>query len=220
MQTPTFKHLLELIESNYDLIIFDENLYNFMSNNENYRKSFDEGRIHNYYQTNRVIDDFEKSSAANLCGDVDFLLNFNVTGKQTRKYYKLPDPMMTSYIQLDVGRLNPLLPQIQHLMDLSFEAGLPKIWKVFHDNFLASHLKMMGIFRNNFDETRNTLDFTQILPIFVILLIGHGTGFFVLLIEIFYHDCASHIGYFWRRSKINKKIVIRRKRRIIQVKEK
>lgn len=201
MQTSTFKTIGELFDSKYEIII--DNQFNFtMRNDVKFKAALKQNRVFNRQKSGRELEGVF-SSAIFTCRSAEIYWRYERTPGV--HYYILPDriPALTNYVQLDVGFLNPFLPKMQKLMDLCYEAGLTKIWRTFNNEIVNEFIRTKkGYKLNSFAEPRETLDFSQILPICVILLIGHSFGLLLLICEIFYHDFLKPV-YFYR-EKIQK----------------
>jgi hypothetical protein len=207
MQTSTLKTIDELFMSDYKVYIFD--LFDFaMKENVAYQKAISGGRIRFMFE-HKVVDDHAYVS---LCSLVHGLLNFKFIHLKNTSYYLLPERQFMTPLNLDVGFLNPFLNKLQHLMDLCFTAGLPRAWKTFHQLTMREWLRKNGQTADIVDESNDILDLSQILPICVILLIGHGFALMAFLLEVFYHDCVRHCGFVWRRLRKGIERILRRLR--------
>ena len=190
MQISTFKTVDELLDSKYEVIVGKPFKF-LMQNNLKFKKALSENRIFVREESGKEIGpDF--SSAIFGCRQAEIYYRYEKFPKV--HFYILPEHVsaLSNYVQLDVGFMNPFLTRIQYLMDLSFEAGLPKAWKIFHNDFMNHYVSSVrGYSLNRHEETRDILDLAQILPICIILLIGHSLAFLTLLCEIFYHDFVN-----------------------------
>lgn len=130
---------------------------------------------------NEVIKNSEISTVAILTGKRDFSINF-----QSELHNCLSRKILQFVINLTK------IPNEVYLNDSTIyvlEAGLPKAWKLLHNDFMNYYVcSVLGYSLNRYEEARDILDLTQILPICVILLIGHTLAFLTLLCEIFYYD--------------------------------
>jgi hypothetical protein len=103
-------------------------------------------------------------------------------------YYILPEQLTWTFVRLEASYLNPFVARFQYYMDLSFQAGLPHMWKVFeHQDH--SEVKFNGI-----EDGDELLKLKDLLIIFRISVVGFGFAFVVLLIEVFCHDCLSNLN--------------------------
>lgn len=137
------------------------------------------------------------------CEQIDYYMNhYNSQFAASNYYYVLPDRILTQYHELEGGFLNPFMDKFQYYYDRAFEAGLPQIWKVLFE------LKLPKLLKGSKDEKveDNVLHFDEILPLFIILPIGFGIAFIVLLIEIFYHDFCHKISLNSCRQRMRKGI--------------
>ncbi|KAL7014263.1 hypothetical protein ACKWTF_015835 [Chironomus riparius] len=155
------------------------------------------------------------------CDSVDLLLRSRLPNGRsfTDYYYKLQELLFWNYVELDASYLNPLIDSFQYYMDLSFQAGLPHMWKVFERKTI-SQLKIKAKDKKIFLEL---IDFRAVFVIFFILC---GLSVIVLLAEIFYYDCFRNVklrkikcwfGSIWRMccclcktKKIKQKLRIRK----------
>jgi len=141
-----------------------------------------------------------------------------------KNYYKLPQNIITSFGYLGVGYHNPFIQKFQHLMDLSFEAGLPQAWILFLD-------------QNDYEVTTHShesanLGLKDLSQVFYLLIIGHVCSIFMFLFEIFFHDFIDKIDLSFYTSKLRnyinelgklkqkKRVVVRRKKNVLNKKSK
>ncbi|CAG9811085.1 unnamed protein product [Chironomus riparius] len=102
-------------------------------------------------------------------------------------YYLLPEKFLPFLIDLEASYLNPFLERFQYYMDISFQAGLPYIWKVFYSKI--NPYKKIYSFTDEFEYLKLE-DFTQV---FTILISGYVLSFGLILIEIFFHDILKKL---------------------------
>ena len=103
-------------------------------------------------------------------------------------YYLLEEELTWQFIELDASYSNPFITRLQYYLDLSFQAGLPHMWKVFVSQGYSHVLNI---------ETRNDKDYLEIvdlIPVFVILFIGCGLSAFLLVLEIFFKDFIENLN--------------------------
>lgn len=180
-----FKTFDELLESDKSLIV-TKMMLNSLKNNQKFQKLFENNRILTEFPTSNTHD--EKLAIWQPCDGVDLGLSLGddfIDGYYRNKY-KIHQPFSLYFIQLEAGRVNPYLDKFQHLMDLSTEAGLPKAWKMFFEHDVANHQNRSR--RENYEADFESLNFSHIIPMFLILAFGFVLAFFVFLIEIFYCD--------------------------------
>ena len=115
-------------------------------------------------------------------------------------YYLLPVRLAPSFIRLEASFLNPYIQMLQHIMDLCFEAGLPRIWKLFEFVNDINNSR----YENSEDQTYFKLK--DLFQVFSILIIGYAVSFLVLLIEIFFHDMLSKIKLAYLAKKLKEKV--------------
>ncbi|CAG9810321.1 unnamed protein product [Chironomus riparius] len=101
-------------------------------------------------------------------------------------YYILPEPILWEFVRLEASYLNPFLERFQFYMDLSFQAGLPHMWKVL-ENLDQSRYAMIDA-----SDVPDSLRFEDLHEVFRVLGIGLIASIFVFLFEIFYHDCLRY----------------------------
>lgn len=205
MQTSTFKTVNELLDSKYEMII--GNPFNYtMFSTLNYQNALRRRKIFFRETSGKEIGE-DQSSAIFPCRNAEIYWRYEkFPGVH---FYILPERVsaLTNYVQLDVGFLNPFLSKIQHIMDLSFEAGLTKAWRVFNNNFIHNYTQnVRGLKLNRYDEPRDVLDFSQIWPICVVLLIGHSIALVAFLYEVFYHDFVRPV-FVYRENNSKFKIL-------------
>ncbi|KAL7014257.1 hypothetical protein ACKWTF_015829 [Chironomus riparius] len=122
------------------------------------------------------------------CDSVDLLLRSRLPNGRsfTDYYYKLQEFLFWNYVELDASYLNPLIESFQYYMDLSFQAGLPHMWKVFvkqSNSQLRTNIKSEKVF----------LELDDFYAVFVTFFILCGFSVAVLIAEIFFQDCLSNI---------------------------
>lgn len=205
------KTLDELFESdiriNYDLEMnyIDEE-------NEKFKKAIEEGRVGNFLTVfkNSSIRKFiaeRKTAYFDFCSFNRYVMNYG-DGKTFQGIYVIPEVVATIHYNFMVAPLSPYFDKFQSIMNICFEAGLHKAWRIFYEiDFLLQNIKIS----RNIDQRKNTLDFKTIFPFFAILGIGFGISLLVLFCEIFYHDFLLNLSkdYFMRilRRKITGKKV-------------
>lgn len=94
-------------------------------------------------------------------------------------------------------------------MDRSFQAGLHQAWEKF---FYDKRDEYFGDREESSDDSKTILDFDAIAPIFVILAVGFGIAFLMLLWEVFHRDFVAELKEYYSKKKIKK--MLRRKRKI------
>lgn len=201
-----FKTVNDLLGSKYELSSND--FLNFMAqDNPKFKKAVSEGRVSKF-------DKIKTNHAFTMpCSEVQLSLLYGVRGMSYEKMYILPEPLSYEFLRLKVGYLNPFLNKFQRLMDLSFEAGLLSAWRTFHEMTTREAYHKEGLTATSPFFKKDILDFEQIQPIIMILLIGLGISLLALLCEIFYHDFVSKHSYFWRKYQWLKMFSRSRKRK-------
>ncbi|KAL7012546.1 hypothetical protein ACKWTF_014915 [Chironomus riparius] len=114
---------------------------------------------------------------------------------QSDYYYLLPEQLVWNFIRLEASYLNPFIERLQYFMDLSFQAGLPHIWKIMSDQEMKT-----------IDSTSDELEYLKLedlLQVFSILFIGCGLATFVLFLEICFQNCLKelYLSYSARRLR-------------------
>ncbi|XP_070508346.1 uncharacterized protein [Chironomus tepperi] len=108
----------------------------------------------------------------------------------TDYYYLLPEELSWTHVQLEASYQNPFIEQFQYFMDLSFQAGLPQMWKVFVSQDYAEYENLRGSDKK-VDKKLLVLD--DLWCLFVVWSIGLNAAVVVLFIEIFCHDCLGNL---------------------------
>lgn len=216
MQISHIESLDELFDSNLKIVV-PSAFHLEMSNNSKYQNAFKDGRV--------LLDEMKDLNKAKpfgisiLCdGEYKIANAFNRTG-----YYKLSYTLQkTKFLTLNAGIFNPLFNNLQNLILRCFEFGLIKVWK---ENFKAEvkeGFRTSGRTIYQPVEKNRTLDLSQILPICVVLLIGHGFALLSFLCEIFYHDFLSKLGYFskkFKKNRVKKMTIVVRKVQVASMKK-
>jgi hypothetical protein len=121
-------------------------------------------------------------------------------GSVTKYYYLMPEKFIKFFVQLEASFLNPFVERFQYLMDLSFQAGLPHIWNVYH-----SVVNSYPIIQTSSDEFEY-LKLEDLSQVFSILGIGYGLSVAVLLIEIFFHDVLRKLKFEYLGQKLRNRV--------------
>lgn len=102
-------------------------------------------------------------------------------------YYILPETFLWEFVRLEGSYMNPFLERFQFYMDLSFQAGLPHMWKVIENLDQSRHSVI------DTSDNLHSLRFEDLHEVFKVLGIGLAASAIVFLFEIFYHDCLANI---------------------------
>ncbi|KAL7011240.1 hypothetical protein ACKWTF_014182 [Chironomus riparius] len=125
------------------------------------------------------------------CDDAEYDLSRRISKGKTVSsfYYLLPEKIIKSYVRLEASFLNPFIDRLQYFMDLSFQAGLPHIWKVYaeHD-FTGKTVQQMSV-------EPDILKLHDLIQVFYILLIGCTAATVVLLFEIFFQESLKNLQF-------------------------
>lgn len=199
LQQKKLKSVRELLESDQK-IFYDEDFHATMEDNPKYQTLINDKRVN--------LGSLEaKDDEAQIwpCYFIDFRMR-NSPNKDVTwdKQYKISDIVYSYQLVLRIGLFNPFQEKFQQLMQLSFEAGLMSAWKVMnHEYFLDPPEQSYVHERFKFLlASKEILDFSSMIPIFAILLIGSLISLIALLIEIFYHDFL--VPYFkYKKAKRN-----------------
>jgi len=119
------------------------------------------------------------------CDRTELLIDESLTQsgrKISEFYYLMPQKFLLHLEQLEASFLNPFLERFQYYMDLSFQAGLMQIWKVFDS------LSNPGKKTDEPADAQAYLKLEDLTQVFSILVTGYAISIVVLLIEIFFHD--------------------------------
>ncbi|CAG9801118.1 unnamed protein product [Chironomus riparius] len=181
------KTVKDLLESNFRIIVGEAFKYNF-------KNSSDFSSIINSLDLPEETNDDkniieQKYAFIRLCDVAKQILSSQRSNKKfwSEYYYILNERIPSQFIRLEASFLNPYLERFQYFMDLSFEAGLPQMWKVF-ESHLISKLRNVEI-ENDF------LTLKDLGPVFLIVFIGCTLSMFVLLFEIFHYEFIRHISW-------------------------
>ncbi|CAG9810318.1 unnamed protein product [Chironomus riparius] len=123
------------------------------------------------------------------CDFVDNSLKLKLSKGQhlSEYYYKLPEIISWDYVGLEASYLNPFLERLQFYMDLSFQAGLPNMWKVFED------LDESGFRMNRSSQIMSSLRYKELFRLFRMLTVALGISTVLFILEIFHHGCVQHL---------------------------
>lgn len=177
-------------------------------------------------KSEKIISSISVNNLKNILLTCDFLDFYNEyemkRNSKENSSYILDEKLFIEQIMLDAGILNPFIEKLQNLMDLSFEAGLPKIWNLMskYELFnLVNSRKTLPQFASMKLPT-DSLSFYEIMPIFGILSIGFLIAGFLLLLEIFHHDFWSHFKFEFYKKKFFKMINLKSKKKNLKVRKK
>lgn len=195
LEVKLLKNFDDLLDSNLNFE-YDNDINTIYWENPKYQKMVYGGRL-------RSIDSKIKAKRSdNLaftqpCREFDFTISLTRNKKFYGELYRLSGTAYSHMSRLFVGILNPFIEKFQNLADLTFEAGLQKAWKVFHEVNLSNTKNILRIKeiieKNEKIDERIFLDFDAIIPMFVILGIGLGISLLSLLFEIFYYDFLKRL---------------------------
>jgi hypothetical protein len=180
----------DLLDSNYG-IATDEGFAFIIKNNEGFKalRSKIKATDINISAKFRHEIELKRYALVSLCevldSDLKQTLNHELISDH---FYMLPEVISWEYIRLEAAPFNPYLEKFQYLMDLSFEAGLPHMWKVFED------MDESSVIRPQHSDILDNLRLEDLYEVFMILIILHGLSMAALFGEIFYHDCLRHIS--------------------------
>ena len=124
-----------------------------------------------------------------LCDVTENIINKKLIngGVLSDHFYMLPETFLWDFVRLEGSYMNPFMERFQFYMDLSFQAGLPHMWKV---------IEKLDQSRHSVVDTSDNLDslrFEDLHEVFKVLGIGLAASVFMFLFEIFYHDCLVNI---------------------------
>lgn len=199
MKIPLLQSIDELFESDYEITVNTE-FINLYSNNSKFQKALKEGRINDVLVSGRDINGVKYSYGTDI-NIADIISNYKRKNSTKSNEYKIPEAYYSELFVINTGLFDPFVDEMQTLMILCYEAGLPKKWKNDYEFIQKELLKINEIDRFVEEEKRKNLNFNEFLPICVILLIGHGMGGLVLLVEIFYNDFLRHLNFDWIKWK-------------------
>jgi len=136
------------------------------------------------------------------CDQAEFELKrkFPTGEKISDYYYLLSERIMKNFVRLEASYLNPFIERLQYYMDLSFQAGLPQIWKTFASRDVMNNHNQQSTAEQDF------LNLESIKIVFGILLVGFAVSTFVLLIEIFFHHFLRNLNFADFRQQLRNKI--------------
>lgn len=115
-------------------------------------------------------------------------------------YYLLPEKLTWFYIQLEASFSNPFLERFQYYMDLSFQAGLPQMWKI-----VSEYDQLQKTQTVLFDDV-NFLKLDDLYQVFSILVIGYVLSSVMLLCEIFLCDFWNSLKFNYLASKLRQRV--------------
>lgn len=207
LKVTLMKDIDELFASHYEIGVEQAFSYIFKYN-PNYQKAVAENRVNLYKKFNR-----SDIAIPYPCYFEYTVFKYDKIALKLSDYYVIHYQNAMRFSTIDMGVKNPLIDKFQYLMDWSFEAGLIDAWVnsyliSIRDFFINSGKKAIVS-----EIPNDTLDFSQILPICVILLIGHVLAILAFLCEIFYKDVVSEFGYYHEKLRRRKNEIVRRWRR-------
>lgn len=210
-----FKTFEELLESDYKIAVTSQ-IDRLYRDTEIYQAAIRQNRL--YQNEDPIIETFhEKFAMTHACELIEYRKHFrSLNGTSQGEKYLVQQRIFIRLVDAEAGIFNPYILRFQELMDWSFEAGLPKAWNL---NFKLALRQILNHSNNFEEESSGDLTFSDIAPMFLILIIGSLTATFVLLIEIFHHDFISELSLEYFLKKLEK---FRRRKnfKIIQVQPK
>ncbi|CAG9806900.1 unnamed protein product [Chironomus riparius] len=114
-------------------------------------------------------------------------------------YYILPEKIITQFVELEASYMNPFLERLQYYMDLSFQAGLMKMWITF---------SYRDFFHKPENESHDVtyIHLNDLYQVFSILLIGYGLAAIVFLIEVFFYDCLKDLNLCFQACRLRNRV--------------
>ncbi|CAG9811094.1 unnamed protein product [Chironomus riparius] len=131
----------------------------------------------------------QKSVFVMECDRAELILGYEMDNDQILYdyYYILKHKLFPQFVRLEASYLNPFIERLQDYMDISFQAGLLHIWKVF------MHLSDLDQFSHKPLISSNILKLENLIQVFSVLVIGYVLSAVVLLIEIFFYDTLKNL---------------------------
>lgn len=212
-----FKTFEEMLESDYKIAV-NQQIDRLYRDTEKYQAAILQNRIFKA-EDHKIATFHEKFAMTHACEMIDFRRQFSsLNGESIGDKYLVQQRIFIRLVDAEAGIFNPYILRFQELMDWSFESGLPKAWSQMFDLKLRENLNHTRTFEI---ENSDDLTFSDIAPMFVILVIGSISALLVLLFEIFYHDFVSELTWDYFLVKFKKMRSFRKiKTKIIQVKPK
>jgi hypothetical protein len=194
LEQKLFKNFEELLDSEYK-INYQELIHFDYQNNAKYQKALDDKRIIevdlNFGSlSNQSVEN--KMAVSQPCKYSKNLIDKLGNRKSYLGVYRIPEAAYIDRENLFVAPLHPYLDEFQRIMDWSFEAGLPIAWEIFYYEAHNEYYTPDN-FTKETDISELILDFSEILPFFLILAFGFSIALFAFLGEIFHHDFISKI---------------------------
>jgi hypothetical protein len=187
------KTVNDLWKSHFDIVAGEAFHYHFQNSSDSSRISLSNLSVRINHDTNLIQ---QRYVLIKLCKIAENLLNTQRANKRfwSEYYYILPEKIPNQYIRLEASFLNPFIERFQYYMDLSFEAGLPQMWKTFESHMILKPKK--------FEQSHDYLELKDLGPVFLILFVGCALSGFVLLIEICYIDFVRQLDWSGFRRRI------------------
>jgi hypothetical protein len=177
----TFDELLTSKE-NFSFMVDDDFLFHL----KNHVK-FDAARIVTKF-TNYSHMAESNVVLVSVCSQLDAALR--KPNRASFHYFMLPEKMIPSYVQYDVGVISPYIDKWQTFMDYAFETGLTQIWERMYSDSVFGVTSREETYESSQVEPLSVRD---VYKVFMILPIGLGIAFFVFLCEILYHYIYQRI---------------------------
>ena len=102
-------------------------------------------------------------------------------------YYLIPERLTSRFVQLEASYMNPFLETFQYYMDLSFQAGLPHMWKIYSQQDILKKVKYAA-----HDDQKTYLKLEDIYQVLIFVSIGLVLATLALICEISFHDCLRY----------------------------
>lgn len=178
LEPSKMKSLEEVLDSDYKLVT-GTYIHNLMVENSKYQKAFNDGRV-KIVSANLSPFDYENDTYAIFSSCSSLKYGFEIG--EIKNFYMIDQILFSQFQQLPVVWNSKFLRRWQLLMDWSFQAGLPQAWETFE--------RKVKFLREE-EKKSKVLKLIDLSVVFYTLIVGAFLGGFVLLTEIFWHECVQ-----------------------------
>jgi hypothetical protein len=144
-----------------------------------------------------TITDWKKLATQNYavilrCDMANLVMNSAQSKNAGEYFYMLSDKILPFYEEFPVSERSPFVDMLQKYHNYVFESGIRQYWmETLKTDKKAKHDREERFIKN--EEYLLSMD--DVYGVFYILFIGYVISVCVVLLEIFWHDCLTHVPF-------------------------